>query len=801
MRFCAILTPVVLAAALFAQPAAQPTCDPKKTPEAAKPLCTSGMLVAPPKVYDDFYLQQLLSSLQSQLASLHVVDQATLLSHIGNVQGGEMRQLGVAVGASGPPTVGSSTFTPASGVDVSTASTTPGTTTTQSSVTPAAPTPPAPTLALPSPSQSSLDTLNESMQLAYEIANLRLLLDGALSDRLQTGNRGLKTTYTLGFPITIEAPENSDNKILKDSIAEISVSIYAPKAAEASEAPSIVTLLPRERTYNVASLVDHSFMASVGAVIGGVFNVGGGILWGKKKFYLVQQQETVAVQRPNRCPPQGVGGNDCAETRVASFAWQIHPVLGKHYVRPGTSQNFVQFSVPSKLITSANESFATACVEIGWRHTFDNGNRSADHLTNEKEFCYRVGNYQSAPQPESVLVHDIGQGLVSVEVHGTFLPGVTVRICKTVLDPATVTVSAADQSLTFTAAAKDIAAAGGASLIGRDGQSHPILFKLGVQPPTAQPVEIDAAKMVITPVSDTLSEVKIPFTPPSGLTVPFDDENPKTTVDPWIVIIGDKVFGLRDAPFRASSVNQRTLLVSTELLRSAPALILRRLLWPDRYFVGRVDLDFSQIMTVSKVSILSAEDGLKLSLLGTGLDQASLLYPNPKDCKPACKLDATGHTFAIATLPKPPTPAKDAKEAKDVSAPFDPSKDVKQIVLCRKDTKKVDACDAQYPPVVVDVPKADAAKVAKPALEKASAPVGTSQVSIPGTGLDQIIAVRYGKMSLGFRIVVDKSSAEKKTALILTLPREIYSAAGIYTLTVTLADKTAAAYALTIESN
>jgi hypothetical protein len=754
------------------------------------------MLVAPPKVYDDFYLQALLSSLQSQLASLHAVDQATVLSHIGNVQGGEMRQLGVAVGASGPPTLGASTFTPASGVDASTASTTPGTTTTLSSVTPAAPTPPAPTLALPSPSQSSLDTLNESMQLAYEIANLRLLLDGALSDRLQTGNRGLKTTYTLGFPITIEAPENSDNKILKDSIAEISVSIYAPKAAEASEAPSIVTLLPRERTYNVASLVDHSFMASVGAVIGGVFNVGGGILWGKKKFYLVQQQETVALERPNRCPPRGAGGDDCEETRVASFAWQIHPVLGKHYVRPGTSQNFVQFSVPSKVIASADELFATACVEIGWRHTYDNGNRSADQLTNEKEFCYPIGNYQTAPQPGSVLVTDIGQGLVSVEVHGTFLPGVTVRIGKTVLDPATVTVSAADHSLTFTAAAKDIAAAGGASLIGRDGQSHPLLSKLGLQPPAAKPVEIDAAKLVIAPVSDALSEVRIPFTPPSGLNIQCGDDNPKTTVNPWIVIIGDKIFGLRDAPFRASSVNQRTLLAPTELLRSAPAVILRRLLWPDQYFVSRVDLDFSHIMAVSKVSILSSEDGLKLSLLGTGLDQASLLYPNRKDCKPDCKLDPAGPTFAIATLPKPPTPAK---EAKDAPAPFDPSKDVKQLVLCRKDPKNVDGCDAQYPPVVVDVPKADAAKIPKPALEKASAAVGASQVSIPGTGLDQIIAVRYGKMPLDFRIVVDKS-AEKKTALVLTLPREIYSAAGIYTLTVTLADTTVAAYALTIET-
>ena len=766
MRIYAVFAPILLAAAL----SAQPTCDPTKVPDVAKPLCTPGMLVAPPKVYDDFYLQGLLATLKNQLASLQVVDQATLLSHIGNAQGAEMHQLSVGIGASGPPTTGVSTFTPGAGVDPTTAATTPGTTTTQSSVVPTAPAPPAPTLSLPTASQSSLDTLNESMQLAYEIANLQLLLDGALSDRLQTGNRGLKTTYTLGFPITIEPPDTNDRKELKDSIAEISVSIYTHEQAEA---PSIATLLPRERTYNVASLVDQSFMASVSAVVGGIFNVGGGVLWGKKKYYLVQQQETVALQRPNRCPEpkQNVkGSDDCDDTRVASFSWQIHPVLGKHYVRPGSSQNFVQFSVPTKLITSSNQLIATACVKIGWRATYDNGNRTADKLTNEKEVCYPIGNYDTAPDPEIVTVQDIGQGLVSVKANGTFLPGVTVRIGKVVLDPSTVTVAAADRSLTFIAAAKDILAAGGASLIGRDGQSHPILPKLGEEPPTAKPIQIDTAKMEIQPFSDTVSSVKIPFAPPSGLTVPYSDDNPKTTLNPWIVVIGDKIFGLRDAPFRACSQNERTLLVPTSVLQSAPFLEMRRLLWSDQYFSTRVSLDFSHLMTVSKLSILSAEGGVKLSLLGTGLNDALLYYP--EGCNPVCDIKAKG-----------------------APSPFDPTKDVKQIVLCRKDAVKPTVCDAQYPPVVVDLPKADAPKDAKPALEKASAAVGAAQVSISGTGLDQVIAVQYGRTYLGFRLVPD---ADKKTVLNLTLPRELSGSAGIYTLTVTIADKTTVPYALTI---
>jgi hypothetical protein len=59
---------------------------------------------------------------------------------------------------------------------------------------------------------------------------------------------------------------------LENSIAEIQVTVCTVLDA------SIVTLLPKERTYNVASLVDHPLAASVGAVLGGVFSLSGGFL-------------------------------------------------------------------------------------------------------------------------------------------------------------------------------------------------------------------------------------------------------------------------------------------------------------------------------------------------------------------------------------------------------------------------------------------------------------------------------------------------------------------------------------------
>jgi hypothetical protein len=353
-----------------------------------EPVKNRLVVVGPPKVYDDYFLQNLLSSLQSQLTSIHAVDQATLLSHIGVAQGANLNQTSAAFSVAGMPTPQVSTFSLAPGVPpfsyppgytgpqapgataypayptgVATA-TTPGTTTTNSSVTPTPPTPPTPTLAPPTISslgQSSLDTYNESLQLSSEIPNTVLLLQGALSDEID------HTKATIGFPITVEAPSISD-KDLAGAVAEVRVSLCS---IPVDEPPSIVTLLPQERTYNVASLVEKNLLGSAGAVLGGVINVGGGFLWSHKRYYLVQQQETVAMLDPAD-PPKGCGANK------ASFAWQIHPVLGNDFLRPGNSTAFVQFAVPASFYeivyaqktksgTQTYTLLGKACVSVAWR--------------------------------------------------------------------------------------------------------------------------------------------------------------------------------------------------------------------------------------------------------------------------------------------------------------------------------------------------------------------------------------------------------------------------------------------------
>ena len=78
-----------------------------------------------------------------------------------------------------------------------------------------------------SPSASNI--LNEQMQLTYETANLRLLLEGSLNDRYTflSGSRVAKRRTTLGFPISV----NTSSRY-KKAVAEIEYACAACLAAK-----------------------------------------------------------------------------------------------------------------------------------------------------------------------------------------------------------------------------------------------------------------------------------------------------------------------------------------------------------------------------------------------------------------------------------------------------------------------------------------------------------------------------------------------------------------------------------------
>ena len=539
--------------------------------------------------------------------------------------------------------------------------------------------------------------------------NTQLLLGGAVSDHLQTNGKP-KTTFTLGFPITI-TPPSPDDKKLENAVAEIEISVCAESTLES---PSVVTLLPQERTYNVASLVDKSFLGSISAVLGGVVNVGGSFLWGHKTYYLVQQQETVAMMRPGRLCQDG--------SPDVSFAWQIRPVLGNPFLRPGDSTNFVQVSVPGVPNNgSPTQEIGTACVSVHWRLGDKKGNYLGRAVDRQGPVCYPISYYSTSQRTDEVTVTDIGQGNVHVNVTGTFLPGSMVRVGSTLLNPTTITTT--HDALTFDVPAKAIIAAEGVYLVGRDNRQQPV-----VEQRAYQEKQLTINWLDICPYSDTLSKVKIGVSLPKestpGVVLANASLKRRNGENPWLVLIGDKIFGLSDAPFFAQDDSSITVLAPTDLIRTSNSVEVRRLLWPDTYRDSKPipsTIFAKTAPIVSKVSVVSSQNGLTLALEGSGLQDLRLEFPK---CG-GCVIKSSGDTFATVRLAKPDPPA--AKSVKKGKRPIpkapavpDPTAGLKQILVCRgkpqsqdpqpahtgqpKNAEPFSDCDEGYPVLPLDVP-------------------------------------------------------------------------------------------------
>ena len=315
----------------------------------------NGIYVDAPKVYDDSLLQQMLSSAQSDLATLQGFDQSGLSKTIGSVTGAnqQIASFGISGGVQ-PPVVQSaygnitSPFPPPS-----------------SSA-------PAPTTTLPSSmAPSAADILDEQLQLTSQITNLRLLLEGSLSDQIMVGRDETfaKPRVTLGFPVVI-----SPEKRYKNAVAVVEVLVETNSQNDASkngEPPSITALLPQEKTYNVAAISDKAISVGLGiatATAGAAAN----FLWGHKQYFIVKDQDTLATQfEPTDAEIALLSSQQrqpIDKQRLRAFAWQFRPVLGRDYVQAGVRQVFVQLAFPGRGLAPAVKSFGTVRIRTYWRH-------------------------------------------------------------------------------------------------------------------------------------------------------------------------------------------------------------------------------------------------------------------------------------------------------------------------------------------------------------------------------------------------------------------------------------------------
>jgi hypothetical protein len=332
-------------------------------------------------------------------------------------------------------------------------------------ITPAAPPlPSTTTVALPSAyNVSSLDLLNEQMQLSYEIINLQLLLQGSMDDDYTKSGFG-KRHVTLGFPISITTPQGHEGEV-----AEVEVSVCNVKDSASGEPPSLRTIIPREKTYNTANIVSDSSQLGIGAVIGNIINVGASFLSGHQTYYLVRDQDTVALQRGARATVKcQVKESDPAIERPppVTFAWQFRPVLGEKSVQQGLRQTFAQVSIDP--ISEGDLGTFTVITQTCWRQ-YDRKNG----IVGKTDFCGQaktssVQSFYNTLTMYGVTQTDNGDGTITAKVTGTFPSGTRVGLGDASVNETSVGFENTGRFIRFSAPTQ-LVATRGARLITPDG--------------------------------------------------------------------------------------------------------------------------------------------------------------------------------------------------------------------------------------------------------------------------------------------------------------------------------------------
>jgi len=698
-----------------------------------------GIHVGQPKVFDDRSLQLMLAAAEQRLATLQTIDQARTMANIGTIQGGSQSETGFAAQIASLPTAGVVSSTGANnsttgglsqtvsngttggttlttvagnnptttnvntmgttGSNSSTANnsntggTTSSTQTTMPSVAPTLVAAPAMSgLSLPTNvSVSASDVLNEEMQLTFEIANLRLLLQGSLNDRFVTGNQRIKQHATVGFPISIATPED---RRYKNAVAEILITVttwpdfydkeknlhfynqyagnysqsaaaparslcaaYAGRAVTASdaayseracpEAPGLMAILPREKTYNVVDIRAKNTSVS-GAATAKVLTAG--VTWyhATKHYYVVQAQDTVAFEDE----PKLSAATEQLNPVSTTFGWQFRPVLNECKVRPGLRQLFAELSFPTP---PDGQFYGTVTVEARWRH-FDEkhgaiGDPIIDTAHERKEVgrvrsktstwkqgndavpsiewigAWELPNFDLQPKiPQRITWDEVG-GVISVAAKGFYTPGTVVVVGSTVYGPGSPGYYYDPEKIRFVAPASDLVRAGAVFLEEQGGKQR----ALDRDPDKLAPFDrLTITEATAVPYSNTDMILSVCYTGSAGAA----DEITEGMARP-VALVGGKVYGLSDQPYTVSPQNPCkdktnqfvSLRAPADAIRAARQVKLKQLFFgapgTSQHTINIVN-DFS---AAKVVSVAAANSCTLLAVQGSEL----LLEPQPMD--------------------------------------------------------------------------------------------------------------------------------------------------------------------------
>jgi hypothetical protein len=315
-----------------------------------------------------------------------------------------------------------------------------------------------------------------------------------------------------------------------------------------------------EKTYNVASIKESNISVGAGAVTQ-VFGISGSFLHGSKSYYLVQDQDTLAL-------PVAVA--DGERLNKTAFLWQFRPVLGQRYVSAAMKQTFVQVAFPSPWTAA---SFGKVLVTTYWCHYDRKTGRVGNVITGSLEklpAAVQIPNLKLELPPTGLAftdLEDLGNSQMLVRLHGRFLTDTVVRIGSTFLTTSS-GLSFTQDGMEFVAPISDLATRR-VQLVARDGSeiALEIPHKSAADTTKDQPPP-SIKDVVVSTVDETNSLVTVAFNDPAYLT------------DNLVFVVGTKVFGYRDAPFLPSDGATLRAIVPTALMAANPTLIVKPLFAP-----------------------------------------------------------------------------------------------------------------------------------------------------------------------------------------------------------------------------
>jgi hypothetical protein len=676
----------------------------------------NGINVGQTKLFDARSLALMLQSMQSHLANRDFFDQGTIAAAINKLQGARLDTSSLAANVSTAPIPGVTTTTNTSGTGITeivtqptspsgsptpfpgvTTTTTNSPTTVQQAVTQAAlsptvPSPPAQNTAFtfqPTVDQAPQTLLAKQISMNYEIANLRLLLEGAISDRMMeqpiyVGDAMFPSTAAraraiVGFRISLDSPN-----VYKKAVAEVEItvrtkccsanSITMPLSTQGS--PSLVSLVPMESNFNVATVSKNAKQFGLGVAVQPI-SFGLASLKTKEQLYLIQDQDIVAFEGRRSYPPVRTD-----ESMSVTFGWQFRPVLGQEVVRAGPRQVYASLALPN---TQASDFRGTVEVHTYWRRYDSKRKTVGEPIAGSDRYeslddlvvgSKLLRGESLMPTVREVHYQDYGLGKVMVWVRGeNFLPGTQVVIGDQRLDNADRGLFIqGEQDLVFVTPASLLALSEQPRILGQFGPPVPICLEGLLRPDnkTCAP-EVSTA----TEANFGLKIAAVQITPvdlqTSRLTILMSSRNnapPKQDLKP-VVIVGQSAYGIGGNPVgsrRTKAMVELSLTVPTQALRDARKIVVKELFGGADY-TDEVALRDNALVTMpddftaTGVVLLSSDDiQADLAITGSNLsrnvhitigdiDQPAQLAPCPAHA-PAPPPGAGGAPGVAA----PPTP-------------------------------------------------------------------------------------------------------------------------------------------------